>query len=66
MNSNIWDIIQDKRYDSLSDNLVMNYFYNKINLLKIMNEEIDDDDIKKFIWHDLSSKFQFIFDYNKI
>ena len=32
MNSNAWDIVQDKKYDSSSDNLVMNYFYDKINI----------------------------------
>ena len=66
IDSNAWDIIQDKRYDFSSDNSVMNYFYDKINLLKTMNEEIDNDDIKKFIWYNLSSKFQFIFDYDKV
>ena len=44
----------------------MNYFYDKINLLKIINEKINDNDIKKFIWYNLLLKFQFIFDYNKI
>ena len=66
MNSNIWDIIQDKRYDSLSDNSIMNYFYDKINLLKIINKEIDNNDIKKFIWYNLSLEFQFIFNYDEI
>ena len=66
MNSNAWSIAQDKRYDSSSDNLIMDYFYDKVNLLKTMNEKIDDDNIKKFIWYDLSLKFQIIFDYNKI
>ena len=49
MNLNAWDITQDKRYNSSSDNSIINYFYNKINLLKIMNEKIDNDNIKKFI-----------------
>ena len=57
MNLNAWNIIQDKKYNSLNDNSIMNYFYDKINLLKIINEEIDDDDIKKFIWYNLSLKF---------
>ena len=66
MNLNAWGITQDRKYDSSNDNLVIDYFYNKVNLLKIIDEKIDDDDIKKSIWHDLSSKFQFIFDYDKI
>ena len=44
----------------------MNYFYDKINLLWIMNEKIDNNDIKKFLWHDLLIEFKLCFDHDKI
>ena len=44
----------------------MDYFYDKINLLRISDEDVDDSDIKKSIWRGLPAEFQFVFDYNEV
>lgn len=44
----------------------MDYFYDKINLLRTTDEDVDDSDIKKSIWRGVSAGFQLCFDYNEI
>ena len=38
----------------------MDYFYDKINLLRTADEEVDDSDIKKSLWRDLPAEFQIV------
>src|SRR5204862_8080974 len=45
---------------------VMYYIYNKDNLLRPADADVDDSDIKKSIWHCLPGEFQFAFDYDEI
>ena len=61
-----WGIAQDRRYNPSSDNSVMDYFYNKVNLLRTADQDIGDSDIKKSIWRGLPGEFQFVFDYDEI
>jgi hypothetical protein len=49
VDSHAWGIAQDRKYDPSSDNSVMDYFYDKVNLLRTSDEKIGDDDIKKSI-----------------
>jgi len=49
VDSDAWSTAQDRKYDPSSDNSVMDYFYDKVNLFWISNEDIDDSDIKKSI-----------------
>jgi hypothetical protein len=44
----------------------MDYFYDKINLLRTTDEDVNDSDIKKSIWRGLHAEFQFVFDYDEI
>jgi hypothetical protein len=61
-----WGKAQDRKYDPLSDNSVMDYFYDKVNLLRTSDEEIVEEDIKKSIWRGLPAGFQLCFEYDEI
>src|SRR5438045_5665818 len=66
VDSDAWDIAQDRRYDPSSDTSVMDYFYEKVNLLRTSDEEVNDSDIKKSIWRGLPAEFQLCCDYDEI
>ena len=48
----------DYVYDSTQYKSVMNYFYKKIDLLKIVSHDIDEDHILDEIWFGLPSDFR--------
>jgi hypothetical protein len=66
IDSDAWDITQDRKYHPSSDNSVIDYFYDKVNLLRTSDEDIDDDEIKKSIGRDLPAGFQLCFEYDQI
>jgi hypothetical protein len=44
----------------------MDYFYDKVHLLRPSDEKIGDVDIKKSIWRGLPAGFQLCFEYDDI
>ena len=66
VNSDAWGTAQDRKYDPSSNNSVMDYFYDKVNLLRTSDEDVDESDIKKSIWRGLPAEFQFAFDYDEV
>jgi hypothetical protein len=66
VDSDAWDKAQDRKYNPSIDDSVMDYFYDKVNMLWIADEEIVDNDIKKFLWRGLSAEFKLFFDYDEI